>query len=63
MHLRLTTFVEIEKKWLGFGTKDASVGLKLDGKMESSLDLSMDGKLRFVIKSIIAIGIKVSWPP
>ena len=49
MYLRLTAFLEIEKKWLGLGIKDASAGLKLDGNMDFSLELSIDGELRFVI--------------
>ena len=63
MSLRLTAFVEIEKKWLGVGENVASVGLKLEGNMESSLHLSISGELRFVIRSIIGIGIKVSCRP
>jgi len=47
-YLSLTAFVEIESKWFGLGVKDASAGLKLDGGLELSCDISVDGELRFV---------------
>ena len=47
-YLSLTAFVEIESKWLGYGIKDASAGLKLEGGLDLSCDLSVGGELRFV---------------
>lgn len=47
-YLSLTAFVEIESKWLGLGIKDASAGLKLEGGLDLSCDLSVGGELRFV---------------
>ena len=55
MYLGLTAFVEIEKKWLGLGIKDASIGLKLKGNMDFSLELSIDGELRFVILTLFKV--------
>ncbi len=57
MYLRLTAFIEIEKTWTGLGIKDASAGLKLEGNMDFSLDLSIDGELRFVVKLVTVIRI------
>jgi len=45
--LRLTAFVDIEKTWIG-KIKDVSIGLKLQGNLESSLEMSIAGELRFV---------------
>ena len=47
-YLRMTAFVEIESKWFGFGIKDASAGLKLEGGLDLSCDISVGGELRFV---------------
>lgn len=47
LYLRLTAFVDIEKTWLG-KLKDASLGLTLEGSMDSSLVMSISGKIRFV---------------
>lgn len=48
MNLRLTAFVEIEAKWFGLGIKEASAGLKLEGSMDFSMGISIDGELRSV---------------
>ena len=49
MYLRLRVSVEIETKWLGLGIKDASIGIKLEGKLDFSLEFYLDGELRCVI--------------
>lgn len=54
-YLSLTAFVEIESKWFGLGIKDASAGLKLEGGMDFSCDISVDGELRFVRLSLVRI--------
>lgn len=54
-YLSLTAFVEIESKWFGLGLKDASGGLKLEGGMDFSCDISVDGELRFVRLSLVRI--------
>jgi len=46
-YLSLTAFVEIESKWFGFGIKDATAGLKLEGGLDLSCDISVDGELRY----------------
>ena len=46
-YLSLTAFVEIESKWFGSGIKDASAGLKLEGGLDFSCDITVDGDLRF----------------
>lgn len=53
--LRLTAFVEIEKKWYIWEIKDASVGLKLQGSVSATLDLKVGGELRLVIHNKILI--------
>ena len=45
MFFQLTMFLEIETKWLG-GMEDATVGLELEGKLDFSLEFSVDGELR-----------------
>ncbi|KAL9982165.1 hypothetical protein ACROYT_G010976 [Oculina patagonica] len=45
--LRLTAFVEIEKKWYSWKIKDASVGLELHGSVSATLDLKVGGELRY----------------
>ena len=47
-YLRMTAFVEIESKWFGFGINDATAGLKLEGGLDFSSDITVDGELRFV---------------
>lgn len=44
--LYLNLFVNIEKSFFG-GMKDASIGLLLQGSLDSSLEISISGKLRF----------------
>lgn len=44
--LHLNLFVNIEKNFFG-GMKDASIGLLLQGSLDSSLEISISGKLRF----------------
>jgi len=44
--LYLNLFVNIEKSFFG-GVKDASIGLLLQGSLDSSLEISISGKLRF----------------
>jgi len=45
-YLKLTAFLEIESKWFGLGIKDATAGLKLDGRLDLSCEISVDGELR-----------------
>lgn len=44
--LHLNLFVNIEKSFFG-GMEDASIGLLLQGSLDSSLEISISGKLRF----------------
>ena len=56
-YLRVTAFLEIESKWFGFGIKDATAGLKLEGGLDISCGLTVDGELRFVIPFLVYIEI------
>lgn len=56
-YLSLTAFVEIESKWFGFGIKDATAGLKLEGGLDLSCDISVDGELRFVRPFLLYIAV------
>ncbi|XP_022809251.1 uncharacterized protein LOC111346215 [Stylophora pistillata] len=47
MFFQVTMFLEIEKKWFKPGIKDATAGLELEGSLDFSLDLSVDGELRY----------------
>ena len=42
----MTAFVDIEKNFWG-KIKDASLGLKLEGNVDASLETSIHGELRF----------------
>ena len=44
--LRLTAFVDIEKSFWGT-LKEAAIGLKLEGSLDSNLEIKINGKLRF----------------
>ena len=44
--LRLTSFVDIEKSFWGT-LKKATIGLKLEGSLDSNLEIKINGKLRF----------------
>ena len=59
-YLSLTAFVEIESKWFGFGIKDASAGLKLQGGLDFSCDIIINGELRFVRPFLMCIAILYS---
>ena len=59
-YLSLTAFVEIESKWLGFGIKDATAGLKLEAGLDLSCELSVGGELRFVGAFLVCIAILYS---
>ena len=48
LSVSLTAFVDISKSW-GGKIKDASFGLTLVGSIESSLLMSVSGRLRFVV--------------
>lgn len=61
MYLRLTAFVKTETKWFGLGIKDAAVGLKLEGGMDFSCDISVHGELRFVRLFLVRIAILYSY--
>ena len=39
-------FLKIEKQRYGFGIEDATVGLELEGGLDSSLEFSVDRELR-----------------
>jgi len=54
-YLSLTAFVEIQSKCFGFGIKDAKAGLKLEGGLEVSCEISVQGELRFVIPFLVCI--------
>ena len=56
-YLSLTAFVEIESKLFGFGIKDATAGLKLEGGVDFSFDISVDGELRFVRPFLMCVPI------
>ena len=60
MYLRLSAFIEIEKKWHGLGIKEASAGLKLEGRLEFALEFSVDGELRFVILLLVSVRYKTT---
>ena len=44
--LRLTAFVDIETSFWGT-LKEAAIGLKLEGNLDSNLEIKINGKLRF----------------
>ena len=46
MFFELTMFLKIEKQRYGFGIEDATVGLELEGRLDSSLEFSVDRELR-----------------
>ena len=56
-YLNLTAFVDIEPKCFGFGVKDATVGLKLEGGLDISCDISVHGELRCVRTFLLGIAI------
>lgn len=56
-YLSLTAFVEIESKWFGLGIKDATAGLKLEGGLDFSCEISVDGSLRFERPFLVYIAI------
>ena len=45
-YLKLTAFVDIEKRFWGT-LKKAAIGLKLEGSLDSNLEIKINGKLRF----------------
>ena len=47
-YLSLTAFVEVKSKWFGDKIKDAAAGLKLEGGLDVSCDITIGGELRFV---------------
>ena len=49
--LTLTAFVDIQKSFWGT-VKEAAIGLTLEGKMDSNLEIKINKKLRFDVFSL-----------
>jgi len=60
-YLNLMGFVDIEPKCFGSGVKDATAGLKLEGDLDVSCDISVHGELRFVRPFLLCIAILYSY--